>query len=342
MAKPGQWLLRPGVVLLVSAASLTFAAWKQEPLSSVRERTGRGLSLHTRARDNSSLSDEGRILLSKFTASGERGDWRKIQRLLADYQGRETPVFNSALHFAHKSGQYHQGASIYRTLCERNVSGNGHTFTTALKIFAKLEDADSVRKIWAIATEACELDEPLAAARIDAAAAEGDVQTAANVLDEMNRRRVNVNEAHVNSAIRACWEAKGCSHNAARFLYDFMLELGLRPEIATFSCLIGAYHSASLQQVLGAYAEMQRLQVPADLAFAETYLCTVLQKPRGERWTFQEMVSNLRQRSPARLAAARAALQDFRAASIKLTSLSALIRRALEELGEAKFGSSGR
>ena len=48
-----------------------------------------------------------------------------------------------------------------------------------------------MREIWAEARRSCDLGELLAAARIDAAAAEGDIETAAGILDEMNRTGVS-------------------------------------------------------------------------------------------------------------------------------------------------------
>ena len=89
------------------------------------------------------------------------------------------------------------------------------TFATAMKTYAKLGNNSRVREIWAAAREACPLDALLAAARIDAAAAEGDVLTAAELLDEMNRTGVGIDIAHVTSAIRACWEAAAWPFNSA-------------------------------------------------------------------------------------------------------------------------------
>ena len=209
-------------------------------------------------------------------------------------------------------------------------------FATGIKIFAKLEDPVRVREIWANATRSCALDELLAAARIDAAAAEGDIRTAAEVLDLMNRTGVQINIAHITSAIRACWEAPGSGHNAAEYLFNLLLERGLQPNVVMFTSLMGAYSSAPLSQVLAARAKMRMLQVQANKAFVEVYLNTLLQITK-EEWkdlrSVQEMSTRLAHRSPERLAAARAALADFRREHVTMTTLSDKIERAMKMVG---------
>ena len=74
-------------------------------------------------------------------------------------------------------------------------------FSAALLIFAKMGDAAAVRRIWAEAMETCTLNEPLALSRIDAASVEGDVSTAASILDQMKAARVDIEIPHINSAI---------------------------------------------------------------------------------------------------------------------------------------------
>ena len=107
--------------------------------------------------------------------------------------------------------------------------------------FSGLKQPCAVREIWSEARKSLELDGPLAGARIAAAAVEGDIETAAQVLDEMNRSDVEIDVGHVTSAIRACWGAQGSNHNAAKYLFQLLLSLELEPDIATFTCLFGAY-----------------------------------------------------------------------------------------------------
>ena len=165
----------------------------QEPLSSVRARSGQGL--HTRAVDRgwSTFSKEGKILLSEIVAAGDRGDWQLVKHLYSNYDGQEIQIFNAVMWIAYQNGQYREGALVWERLRRLQLKSTAPTFTAALKIFTKLGQNTSVREVWTESLAVCKLDEPLAAARIDAAAAEGDVKSAAEVLDLMNRTGVEMN-----------------------------------------------------------------------------------------------------------------------------------------------------
>ena len=161
----------------------------------------------------------------------------------------------------------------------------------------------------------CKLDKQLALTGIHAAAAQGDVLRASELLDEMQQKGLQIGVQHITSAIRACWEASGNRHNAAKHLWQFMMQLDLQPDIAAFTCLLGAYKSASLEDVLAAYADMKRHGIEANRPFSETYITSVLQKPKDAKWTFDELLSVVFPRtSPARLAAARKAMDEFQQA----------------------------
>ena len=226
-------------------------------------------------------SNEARRLLSRIAEVRDRGDWQSVWRLFRKYDGKELPVFHAVLHTAFSCGQYKEGLAVYTRLQKLNITQDGAAYGTALKLFAKLGDIDGIREIWKDARSNCPLDAALAPARIDAAAAEGDVQAAAEILDEMNRTGVQIDIGHVTSAIRACWEAEGTSYNAAEFLLNMSLEMGLQPNIVTFTALMGAYADASLARVLEAYEQMKSLKVEANLPFTEVYLTTVLNIKRG-------------------------------------------------------------
>ncbi|CAE7934573.1 PPR4, partial [Symbiodinium necroappetens] len=178
------------------------------------------------------------------------------------------------------------------------------------------------------ALESFPLNEVLAAARIDAAAAEGDVQAAAQILDDMDKEGVKINIAHINSAIRTCWNAKGASHSAAKYLFDLIPGLGLTPDIVTFTCLIGAYTSADISDIQAVYAKMKDVGVEVDKAFAEVYLVTVLRKPASN----EIGPAGLSKLPNDRIRAAKAALKDFNADGLELTRLSCAIERALHKV----------
>ena len=249
--------------------------------------------------------------MSQISDAGGRGDWREARRLYSAYTGAEVPVFNAAMHAAIRCDQYKQGALIYRKLCNLNINKTAPAFTSALTIHSMLGQKDAVRQIWTDAMPECELDAALAAAFISAAAAEGDVKTAASDGRKWCRNR-------------CCWEADGCHHNAAKYLI-------------TFACLIGAYMTAPLEEILAAYTDMKESDILPNAAFAETYLVTVLRKPKGARWDEDEMLVALRSLSSERIAAARQAIDDFKAEGVCLSTLSSRIHRVLQELYAAQL-----
>ena len=277
------------------------------------------------------LSPAGQKLLSEITKAGD--DWFTVRRLYEAYTGAEVQIFNAVMHIAIRCEQFKEGARIYKRLSALNIAKTAPTFTAALKVFAQLGQNDTVRKLWREAADSIPLDQPLALARIDAAAAEGDVETAATVLDTMEKASVEVNIAHVTSAIRACWEANGTNWRAAQYLFNLSLVLDLQPAVPTFSCLIGAYATAPITETLAAYRTMQELGVEADKAFVEIYLSTVLDLRNYQKRSVVQLASYLRRCSAERLSAARAALHDFQSAGVELSILSDHVKRALRLLG---------
>ena len=86
---------------------------------------------------------------------------------------------------------------------------------------------------------------------------------------------------HVDDGVHIAVTKEGTSHNAAAFLFDFGLNLGLEPNIITFACLMGAYAKAPLEKVLKAYGQMVAMGIKPNKAFAEVYLTSVLQIETG-------------------------------------------------------------
>ncbi|CAE7863556.1 PPR4 [Symbiodinium microadriaticum] len=307
---------------------------KQGPLRLLRQQAG--LELRTKINNpNMSFSPEARRLIPQIANARERGDWRKVGNLFESYTGNELPVLHAVLHAAYSCGQYRAGAKIYDKICDLNITQDAASFGTAMKVFAKLSEPQRVGEIWAQARRSCDLDELLAAARIDAAAAFGDIETAAGILDEMNRSGVSINIAHVTSAIRACWESNRSSHHAAGFLFNWALEMDLQPNVVTFTCLMGAFARAPLAKVLQAHETMRQLEVKANKAFAEVYLNTLLQITK-EEWqglnSIKEMAQRLSCRTLARRQAAQKALEEFSIDGVAVTTLSSNIEQALKRL----------
>ena len=281
------------------------------------------------------LSREGRKLLTQISEAGHKNDWIKVKRLFASYSGTETQIFNAVMQIAIKCGQCTAGEAAYRKLCNLNVTKTRPTFTTALKLFAALGQQDSVLQVWAEARNAYALDGPLATARLDAAASTGDVEAAARILDEMQRSEVEINILHMTCAIRACWEADGCQHNAATYLFNHLLHLGLMPDMATFTALVGAYRAAPLDLVLKTHAKMKGMSIAPNRVFAEVYLTAILAMKKVEAVnlrTVQQISNYLKDRPRERLEASRSALADVKSQGIVLSRLSQTLDESVENL----------
>ena len=338
-AAQSQRVLRRTRLTLLVLATFTrlhapdcFSIGRQEPLRKLRDRSGLEMPGH-RIEPFDSFTTEGLQLLRKVTDAGDRGDWQQVRSLFSGYAGKDTPVYNAVMHIAYRCGQYREASLLYERLCSLNMTKTAPTFTAALLVYSKLDDQATVKRVWSEARQTIELEQPVAGARIAAAARAGDVETAAAVLDEMNQSRVEIQVSHVSSAIRACWGAAGQHHNAAKYLFKVLLDLDLEPDIVTFTNLAGAYSTATLEDVLTVYAKMRDLGIKANRVFAEVYLTTLLSIPKKQTHrTVNEIIFHILECSRERVAAARVALTDFKAAGIDLTAFCQDIDKALQQL----------
>ena len=274
------------------------------------------------------MSTEEKQLLRRIAIASESRDWPTAGSLFGTYGGGASQIYGAALHAAFRCQEYNRGAKIYEKAinnCEFVVQS---VYTMALRIFAKLGAHSRVQQIWETALKSFDLDEILASARIAAAADAGDVETAAAVLDQMESSNVSIDVYHINSAIRGCWGWGNKQHRAAKYFFNLLERFQLSPTVISFTSLIGAYTTASLQEVLSAYNEMKALQIQADAVFAETYIFSVLKWSKGDA-----LEVNLRERSVERLRAARDALIDFKVAGLKLHGACKSVDAELTRMG---------
>jgi len=312
--------------------SCGFARTRQQPLSELRERTGHALRRSARGTDGlaSPLSPDEKLLVMHIATASEDRNWTAAKEFFGTYAGSATQVYAATMHAALRCREYRAGAKIFEQ-CQANCKFIGEAaYTAALRIFAKLGDATRVQQIWDDALNRLKLSEFLGSARIVAAAEAGDVEAAADTLDKLNSTNVSVQTHHVNSAMRACWGWNDRQHKAAKYFFDLLPKFGLSPTVVSFTCLIGAYQTASLSQILLAYNEMKAFQVEPDTVFAETYIFSVLQVDRTERGRFQK---NLQEKSINRLRAARDALTEFKVAGLRLSRACTRVDRELTRLG---------
>ena len=187
----GRWL--PLQILLVAVvwqhlSSSCFGKPTQEPLSQIRERSGKSYRTKAAGRVLSlPLADAEKGLLTRISEASEGRQWSVVQSLFTQYHGGASQIYAAAMKGAFRCQRYAEGASIYDQWLQSGGLDHGPLFVFALKIFGKLGETKRVREVWTRAIDAEQLSPVLAGARIDAAADEGDVETAAAILDEMEK-----------------------------------------------------------------------------------------------------------------------------------------------------------
>lgn len=105
--------------------------------------------------------------------------------------------------------------------------------------------------------------------------------------------------------------------------FDLCPQVSVTPNLIVFTCLIGAYKTAPLEDLTSAYHAMRVLKIAPDTPFTETYLISVLQGDKTIKWDNPEItVNSLRNKPIERLQAARRALADFQRDGVQLTKMS--------------------
>ena len=168
------------ILLALLWSGYTFAKPKQESLDQMRERSGQALQQSARGSGGGELLQHEKQLLTFIKSAGKSRDWFAAESCFKTYAGNAAPVFAATLHAAFLCGEYGEGALIYGKCKQRCSNIHPPVYAASLRIFAKLQDFEQVRAIWAEAMETCDLSEPLALARIAAAAEEGNVSEAAH------------------------------------------------------------------------------------------------------------------------------------------------------------------
>ena len=316
---------------LLQTLGFGFSQPKQESLNSVRERTGRAVRVRFVDRQNKKImfSEEDKGVLRKITIASEQRKWAEVQSHFARYHGDNIAIYNAVMNAALRCGKYLEGASIYdkcRKVCDETEEP---TFVAALRIFGKLQRKDRVREIWQDALEQCELSLLLASARIHAAADEGDVESAAEMLDLLSTNKLKVDVIAITSAIRSCWGWGKNRHRAAKYFFDLLPSFSLKPNIVTFTSLVGSYQEAPLEDLISARAEMKGLNIEADRVFAETYVTIMLQQKFKHLRDVGAIVDAIRDKDVKRLHAARMALAEFESEGVELTALCQNLKNAL-------------
>lgn len=305
---------------------------QQESLSNFRERSGEA----SRAKVTSmvsrvNLTKEDSMLLNNISHASEKRNWTEAKRLFETYSGNAVPLYHAAMHAAFRCGKYEDGAKLY-SQCRQSCSYcQEPVFATGMKIFGKLGQPNKVEEIWQEALSKNIVNQIVAGARIDAAADDGDIKQAATVLDHMQDNGLEIRTLHVNSAIRSCWGVGKNNAAAARYIFDLLPGMGLKPDIVSFTTLVGAHQKASLDKVLLAYEEMKSSGTKPNRAFAETCIIAMLQLQKTRNYDApKQIATSLQGTSAARLKAAKDAFADFKSAGIDLSVLCTKVEKALK------------
>ena len=159
------------------------------------------------------------MLLSRLSEAGKKGQWSSVKQMFGKYAGCSIPVYNAAMQAAYRCGQYKEGGRIFNSLRGLpNMIPTPVTLHLAVKVFGKLRLREEVDQIWNETKQKGWVDEIRAAGRIDAAAEMGDIVCAAEVLDYMHRKDLNIDINHFHSAMNACKNAQPPSPSAALYL----------------------------------------------------------------------------------------------------------------------------
>lgn len=323
------------LALLYLGNGLGFAQSRQQSLRRVRERAGQALSVSASGMGNFTLTVQETKLMGEISSAGKKGNWIAAKSAFAGYTGNAPPVYTAVLHAAFRCRKYKEGALLYKQCRQRCNHIHQPVYTQALRIFGKLKDEAILCEVWDEALERCDLDYDgvLASARIAAAADVGDPETAAEVLDLLQRKDIPIRLQHIASAIRACWGRGKNRHKAAKYFFDLCPQVSVTPNLIVFTCLIGAYKTAPLEDLTSAYHAMRVLKIAPDTPFTETYLISVLQGDKTIKWDNPEItVNSLRNKPIERLQAARRALADFQRDGVQLTKMSRIVKEALGNL----------
>ena len=202
--------------------------------------------------------------------------------------------------FAFKPSKHSQREQLQSSLPQFEM------YVNAMKLYGKLDQESPVRELWAelqrplpwlapigaplelakavarshetnvllqthsVPTRLDLVDKIVAQARIDAAADNGDVDSAREVMAYMQKKQIEMNKLHLSSAINACANSndKNRARNATD-LFESMLDKGLKPNLVTYSSLVRSLKGSPSKDLLDALANMKVQGVKANKVFAE-------------------------------------------------------------------------
>ena len=228
------------------------------------------------------LSPAEGILCNQLAEYAQASNWSAVEAAFSGYSGTARAVFSKVISAAFRCGQYERGIEVYQKFHELGVPKTIYIYAHAIRLFAKTGNSALVEKTWAEALDTKGVGHLLASSRLYAAAEDGDMVTAAAVLDRMVRAALQPDLRHFAPAVRACSNADDDSnYKVASYFMDKLGEGRIAPDALLFSTLIKSYRRADLEYVTSAYKKMKDFGIQPDRSVAEAYLTTLLQLSPG-------------------------------------------------------------
>ncbi|CAE7345341.1 unnamed protein product [Symbiodinium necroappetens] len=335
---------------------LLFAHTGQEPLNSFRERKGFALRAPASSwvKQTEVLTEEERSLAVMLARTKKKG-WARASKAIQEYTGCAGVVFNAAMKAAHACGEYREGVSIYDRMCKMQSARCTISYSMAMKLYGRLKLMRKVQEAFDEAEAAGVINEISISARIEAAAAEGDWNTAAGMLDYAQQCNLSLDNTHFNSVLAACANSRqnrSIIYKAANQVVDFMTDYNLQPDIITFTNLVRAHHPSEdvgsirnlWQQLLqaevvkGSGSKASKLLDISDEVFTENLLTTAVQLPKNRFYKSELMVAEaLDTTSSERLRLAQVIVAELQAKAAPMTLLgkriAGAVRKALRQRG---------
>eukprot|EP00930_Biecheleria_cincta_P096482 TRINITY_DN88318_c0_g1_i1.p1 TRINITY_DN88318_c0_g1~~TRINITY_DN88318_c0_g1_i1.p1 ORF type:complete len:371 (+),score=55.31 TRINITY_DN88318_c0_g1_i1:113-1225(+) len=332
LASLGKLLLGNSPTYYGFAASNRKPSTRQKPLHQVRDDRGTGSHLTSDLESmKEEICPEEIQLISHLKDAGNAEDWSLVTRLFSKYTGRSPAVHNSALTAAYRCQQYEAGKQILLRMSAKQVNKTLPTYNVGIKLFAKMGDLDMVQNLWEDALQKHVIGDALFGAKIDAAAEQGNITAAVEVLDFMYRKELSPDAPQFNSAMNAIRKSDKPSYSVAVFLLEKMVEADLQPDVITFTNAIGAHRNAPLGKLQALRAELKRCDIQADEALVENYLASLFQSPPGSR--VEDYVHQVKHE---RLLEAASFIREVRATNVRFTGF---VRGAIHGLDQMHIQS---
>ena len=263
-------------------------------------------------------------------AQAEDKSWKEVKSTVEKHSGAAAPAFNAAMSASLGLGEYPAGVKLYELMCRRRVSKNIVSYSLAMKLFGKMQLDSKVQEVFEEAEAAGALD---ISARIDAAAAQGQLTTAAGLIDYADQHGLSLDTCDFNAVLDACARTQENITRvpqAADFVLQEMTSRSILPDVITYTNLVRATRHAEDSRLLhDIWDEMKDAGIEPDPLFAGVMLSTVLWQPTNykntTRWAMEHVSSD-------RLALAQRLLADFQAASVRPSIVHRKLSKALEIL----------